>query len=217
MAVIDRNGGVAAWTGEKCIKDAGHLTGENFSVQANLMLNDKVWPAMAQAFKETNGHLADRLMAALQAGQAAGGDIRGKQSAALIIVKKESTGKPWQDRLFDLRVDDHQDPIKELQRLVQVRKAYIHMNRGDTALEENDVDTALREYGEAHKLYPENVEIRYWHAVSLANIGKLEDAKRIFREVFRSDKNWRTLTERLPASQLLNISEDDLQTILSLE
>ncbi len=217
LAVIDRQGRVAAWTGKKCIKDAGHLTGDNFSVQANLMLNDKVWPAMAEAFTTSTGHLAERLLAALQAGQDAGGDIRGKQSAALIVVKKESTGKVWQDRVFDLRVDDHENPIKELRRLVQVRKAYIHMNRGDTALEENDVDAALREYSTAHELYPENVEIRYWHAVSLANIGKLEDAKVIFREVFRADQNWRTLTRRLPASDLLTISEDDLQAVLSLE
>lgn len=216
LAVIDHQGRVAAWTGEKCIKDAGHTTGDNFSVQANLMLNDKVWPAMAGAFKNAKGHLADRLLAALEAGQAAGGDIRGKQSAALIIVKKESTGKPWQDRLIDLRIDDHGNPILELKRLLKVRWAYIHMNKGDAALEEKDVDRALREYGMAEALYPENIEMKYWHAVALANSGRVQASLPIFKTVFQADDNWRTLTQRLPASDLLNVSEEDLEKILAL-
>ncbi len=216
LGVIAANGDAAAWTGKRCIKDAGHLTGKDFSVQANMMLNDKVWPAMQKAFFEKSvGSLADRLITALEAGQKAGGDIRGKQSAALIIVKKENSGQPWQDRLFDLRVDDHKEPIAELRRLVRVRKAYIHMNQGDDAMEDGDVAAALREYGRAHELYPDNLEIRYWLAVSLANEDKVDQALPIFREVFRADKNWRKLTERLPASALLTVSESDLQRILS--
>ena len=118
VAMIDARGRVAAHTGAKDIPAAGHIAGTNFSVQANLMLNDTVWPAMAKAFGSAKGDLADRMMAALDAAQAAGGDIRGRQSAALIVVTGKPTGKPWADRVFDLRVDDSAEPLKELRRLV---------------------------------------------------------------------------------------------------
>src|SRR5687767_4447449 len=118
VAMIDSQGRVDAWTGKNDIAAAGHLVRQNFSVQANLMLNDKVWPAMAQAFENTKGDLAERMLAALDAAQAVGGDIRGKQSAALVVVTGKPTGQAWRDRTFDLRVDDSAEPLKELRRLV---------------------------------------------------------------------------------------------------
>lgn len=217
LAVIDHQGNVAAYTGKNCIKDAGHTLGDNFSVQANLMLNDRVWPEMAAAFEQATGHLAERMLAALEAAQKSGGDIRGKQSAAMVVVKKESSGKVWKDRIIDLRVDDHKNPVQELGRLLRVHRAYQHMNKGDQAMEDKDVDGALREYGTAQTLYPGNLEMKYWHAVSLANIGRVEQALPIFREVFRADENWRILTKRLPASDLLEVSEPELQRILALK
>ena len=114
VAMIDAQGRVAAHTGSKDIPAAGHIVGKDYSVQANLMLNDKVWPAMSRAFEAAKGDLAERMMAALDAAQEVGGDIRGKQSAALIVVTGKPTGKPWADRVFDLRVDDSADPLKEL-------------------------------------------------------------------------------------------------------
>ncbi|HKS41665.1 MAG TPA: DUF1028 domain-containing protein [Blastocatellia bacterium] len=197
VAMIDAQGRVMAHTGAKDIPAAGHKVGENYSVQANLMLNDKVWPAMAQAFENTKGDLAERMMAALEAGQAAGGDIRGKQSAALIVVTGKPTGRPWADRLFDLRVDDNAEPLKELRRLVNLQRAYNHMNAGDLAVERKENEKALEEYGAASRLVPDNAEMVYWHAVALVNMGRVDESLPLFRRVFEMDKNWATLTPRL--------------------
>jgi uncharacterized Ntn-hydrolase superfamily protein len=230
IAFVDMQGRVAAWTGAKDIAAAGDIVGtpakgpigaqkvegapadgvihigENFSVQANMMLNDKIWPAMANAFRETKGELVDRMLAALDAAQGVGGDARGRQAAALIIVKAKSTGKPWQDRIFDLRVDDADYPLKELRRLVALQRAYNHMNAGDLATEHGDREGALREYGAAEKIasttpgiLPSRLnEMRYWHAVALTNMNRVEEALPIFGQVFAADKNWVLMTERLP-------------------
>jgi uncharacterized Ntn-hydrolase superfamily protein len=197
VAMIDSQGRVDAWTGAKDIQSAGHIVGKNFSVQANLMLNDKVWPAMARAFEATNGDLAERMLAALDAAQEAGGDIRGRQSAALIVVTGKPTGKAWADRIFDLRVDDSAEPLKELRRLVTLQRAYNHMNAGDLAVEKKDNEGALREYSAAEQLVPDNAEMIYWHAVALVNMNRVEESLPLFRKVFAMDKNWVTLTPRL--------------------
>ncbi|HWT01759.1 MAG TPA: DUF1028 domain-containing protein [Pyrinomonadaceae bacterium] len=203
VAMIDARGGVDAWTGSRDIQAAGHTVGRDYSVQANLMLNDKVWPAMSKAFEATKGDLAERMLAALDAAQAEGGDIRGRQSAALIVVSGKPTGRPWADRVFDLRVDDHPEPLKELRRLVTLQRAYNHMNAGDLAVEKKDNEGALREYGAAERLVPDNAEMIYWHAVALVNMNRVEEALPLFRKVFAMDKNWATLTPRLPKSGLL--------------
>jgi uncharacterized Ntn-hydrolase superfamily protein len=175
----------------------------NYSVQANLMLNDRVWPEMARAFERAQGDLAERMLAALEAGEAAGGDIRGRQSAALVVVSGKPTGKPWVDRTFDLRVDDSPEPLKELRRLVTLQRAYNHMNAGDLALEKQDREAAVREYGAAQKLVPDNAEMVFWHAVALVNMGHAEDALPLFRRAFAMNPNWRTLAPRLVKSGLL--------------
>lgn len=203
VAMIDAQGRVDAFTGKNDIQAAGHIVGNNFSVQANLMLNDKVWPAMARAFENTKGDLAERMLAALDAAEAAGGDIRGKQSAALIVVTGKPTGQAWKDRTFDLRVDDNPEPLKELRRLVRLQRAYNHMNAGDLAVEKKDNEAALREYSAAEKLVPDNAEMIYWHAVALVNMGRVDESLPLFRKVFAMDKNWVTLTPRLPKSGLL--------------
>jgi uncharacterized Ntn-hydrolase superfamily protein len=203
VAMIDAQGRVMAHTGAKCIQAAGHIVGKDYSVQANLMLNDKVWPAMSRAFEATQGDLAERMMAALEAAEAAGGDIRGKQSAALIVVSGKPTGRPWADRIFDLRVDDSPEPLKELRRLLTLHRAYNHMNAGDLAVEKQDNEAALREYEAAAKLAPDNAEMVYWHAVALVNMGRVDESLPLFRRVFAMDENWVTLTPRLPKSGLL--------------
>ena len=203
VAMIDAQGRVDAWTGGKDIPAAGHIVGKNYSVQANLMLNDKVWPAMSRAFEAAKGDLAERMLAALDAAQGEGGDIRGRQSAALIVVSGKPTGKPWADRVFDLRVDDSPEPLKELRRLVTLHRAYNHMNAGDLAVEKKDNEGALREYGAAEKLVPDNAEMIYWHAVALVNMNRVEEALPLFRKVFAMDKNWATLTPRLAKPGLL--------------
>lgn len=203
VAMIDAQGRVDAWTGKNDIQAAGHIVGKDFSVQANLMLNDKIWPAMARAFENTKGDLADRMLAALDAAQAAGGDIRGRQSAAIIVVTGKPTGMAWKDRTFDLRVDDSPEPLVELRRLVKLQRAYNHMNAGDLAVEKKDNEGALREYGAAEKLVPDSAEMIYWHAVALVNMGRVEESLPLFRKVFAMDPNWITLTPRLPKSGLL--------------
>lgn len=216
VAFLNAEGQSAAHTGDKCVEAAGHLTGENFSVQANMMLKNTVVPAMAKAFKENaNLPLAERVLKAMQAAEAEGGDIRGKQSAALIVVGAEKVNNPWEEKKIDLRVDDHAEPLVELERLLKVARAYEFMNRGDLAMEAEDVDKALEEYGSAMKLFPDNLEMQYWTAVALANSGRMEEAKPIFKSIFEKDKNWKEMTKRLPASGLLNISEKELELLIN--
>ncbi|HMJ26359.1 MAG TPA: DUF1028 domain-containing protein [Pyrinomonadaceae bacterium] len=211
VAMIDAQGRVDAWTGKSDIQAAGHHVGSNYSVQANLMLNDKVWPAMAAAFESTKGDLAERMLAALDAAQAAGGDIRGKQSAALIVVSGKPTGQAWKDRVFDLRVDDSEAPLKELRRLVTLQRAYNHMNAGDLATEHNDNEGALREYSAAEKIastttgVPQSryAEMIYWHAVALVNMKRVDESLPLFVRAFDMEPGWRELTPRLPHAGLL--------------
>jgi uncharacterized Ntn-hydrolase superfamily protein len=216
VAMIDSQGRVDAWTGKNDIQAAGHLVGKDYAVQANLMLNDSVWPAMSKAFESAKGDLADRMLAALDAAQAAGGDIRGRQSAALIVVTGKPTGQAWKDRTFDLRVDDSPEPLRELRRLVTLQRAYNHMNAGDLAVEKKDNEGALREYSAAEKLVPDNAEMIYWHAVALVNMGRTDESLPLFRRVFRMDPNWATLTPRLPKSGLLPDDARTMEKILSV-
>ncbi len=203
VAVIDARGRVAAHTGKRCIAEAGQRVGKEYSVQANLMASAEVWPAMAAAFERAKGDLAERMVQALEAAQKAGGDIRGQQSAALLVVAGTSTGRPWADRIFDLRVEDHSRPLAELRRLLTVARAYRHMNAGDLAVERKDVAGALREYGAAEKLVPDSAEMVYWHAAALVEAGRLEESLPIFARAFALEPAWRTLTPKLPAAGLL--------------
>lgn len=217
VAFLDVNGTVSAYTGQSCISSASHMVGENYAVQANMMLNDRVVPAMSRAFLEHQDlPLAERVIRVLQAAQAAGGDIRGKQSAALIVVGPHTTEEVWSDHRINLRVDDHPEPLAELDRLLRVHRAYEHMNAGDLAVELQDMELALQEYGAAEAMFPGNLEMKYWKAVALANNGRLEEALPIFRDVFDRDHNWRELTRRLPASGLLTVSVGELERILAL-
>lgn len=214
VAMIDAQGRVSAHTGSKCIPMAGHHVGEGYSAQANLMLDAKVWPAMSQAFESAQGDLADRMLVALEAAQAAGGDIRGKQSAALVVVAGKPSGKPWQDRLYDLRVDDHPEPVAELRRLVKLQTAYNLMNEGDLAVERKDPEGALRAYAGAETLVPENAEMTYWHAVALVNMKRVDDSLPLFQKVFAADPNWKTLTPRLVQVGLLPDDKATIERIL---
>lgn len=214
VAILDNKGQVATHTGKKCIEYAGHTNGENFSVQANMMLNDKVVPAMEKAWEENSEmHLAERMVAVLQAAQNAGGDIRGKQSAALMIVAPQATKEPWNDRVLDLRVDDSENPIKELDRLLKVYRAYEHMNQGDLHVEKNEMKSAMEEYNAAMKMFPENLEMQYWTAITLANDKQIERAAEMLQNIYKKDENWRLLTQRLPKVGLLNVSEKDFKEL----
>lgn len=215
VAIVDSQGRVASHTGARCIPMAGHVTGESYSAQANLMELDTVWGAMGKAYESASGDLAERLLVALEAAQKEKGDIRGQQSAAILIVAGESTGKPWVDRVMDLRVEDHPNPLTELRRLVELHRAYAHMNAGDQAIEAGDAAAAELEYGAAEQLNPGNVEMVFWHAVAVANAGRVEDALPLFARVFAADANWVELTPRLVPPGFLSVSTGDLERILN--
>lgn len=216
VAMIDARGKVAAFTGDRCIPDAGDKVGAQYSVQANLMVNANVWPAMARAYERTGGDLATRLLAALEAGQRAGGDIRGRQSAAIIIVKGSRSLKPWEDRVMELRVEDSPHPIRELKRLVKLWRAYRHEDQGDTYIADNKVDRALEEYAEASRLAPENMELLFWQAVTLWKLGREKAATPIFRKVFKRDRRWVHLVPRLVPPGLLDDDSKGIKRIQSL-
>ena len=211
---MGKSGDNAAYTGKKCVAEAEHANGDNFSVQANMMLNDDVVSAMARAFTENvNLPLAERVVAVLKAAQDAGGDIRGKQSAALIVVGPDKVEESWKDKKIDLRVDDHENPIEELDRLLKTARAYEFMNRGDLAMEEGNVERALEEYGTAESMFPENLEMRFWKAVALANSDRPDEAKQIFDRIFEEDENWRTMLKRLPKAGLIDVTEEELEML----
>jgi uncharacterized Ntn-hydrolase superfamily protein len=216
VAMVDARGNLSAWTGENAIIEAGHVEGEQFSVQANLMLSADVWPAMAAAYRAARGDLGERLLAALDAAQAAGGDIRGRQSAAILIVRGQSTGRPWDDKVMDLRVEDSPEPLRELRRLVNLQRAYTHMNAGDARMTENDVDGAVAEYGAAEKIAPEVSEMTYWHAATLAGAGRVEESLPLFERAFAADSNWAVLTARLPSAGLLPKDDALIHRILAV-
>jgi uncharacterized Ntn-hydrolase superfamily protein len=172
LAVVDQNGKVGAFTGDHCIPDAGHHIGEGYSVQANMMTNDTVVPAMSEAYETASGNLAFRMMAAMRAAQNEGGDIRGMQSAALKVVSGEvySDGKRSSTRpVYDLRVDEHETPLLELDRLVRLRSAQIISEKGYKALEKGNIEEALDIWLRARTQAPELEEMPFWHAVTLAD------------------------------------------------
>ena len=209
VAMVDAQGRVAAHTGQIAIAEAGHIVGDGFSVQANMMLKNSVWPAMAEAYRGAKGELVDRFLAALDAAEAEGGDIRGRQTAAILIVGAKSTGRPWRDTIFDLRVDDAPEPLVEIRRLVSVRRAYIHMELGDEAARRGDLEATEREFTTAERLIGGNPEMRYWHAIALLGLGKIDDGLAILREVGRRDRNWIELTLRLPTLLFADASLKD--------
>ena len=216
VGIVDKNGNVAVHTGKNCVDYAGHIKGTQFSVQSNMMLTNKVPNAMAKAF-EANAHLplAERVLKAMEAAQAVGGDIRGKQSAALLVVNATDTGKPWDDNhKVDLRVDDHQMPLVELARLLKVQRAYEHMNEGDLAVEKNDMKKAMEEYGAAMKMFPKNLEMQYWTAIALANSHQTAKASAMLKKIYAKDINWLEMTKRLPKVGLLTVSANEYQQLL---
>ena len=216
VAMVDRHGKVAVWTGPKCIAAAGDQRGKGYSVQANLMDAPTVWPAMARAYEGASGDLAERMLVALEAAERAGGDIRGRQSAALVVVRAVSTGRPWEDRLVDLRVDDHPAPLVELRRLLGLDRAYDAMNRGDEAAAKEDWTAALEHYTRGTRLAPEIAELPFWQAVTLFMAGKEDEALPIFRDVFAREERWALLVPRLPASGLLPADPAKIARILAV-
>lgn len=216
VSIIDNKGNVATHTGKNCIQVASHIKGNNYSVQSNMMLGDQVDEYMSEAFEKSKGKpLAERVLLALEAAQKAGGDIRGMQAAAIIVVPGKIT-EAWNNKTVDIRVDDAPEPLKELRRIYTVHLAYQHMNDGDLAVEKNDMAKAMAEYKAAMQLFPDNLEMQFWTAITLANNKEVDKALPMLKKIYDQDKNWKELTRRLPTVNLLTVSDADLKRILSL-
>lgn len=217
VAMLSKDGSIAAFTGEKCVEAALHIVEDTYSIQANMMEDENVVYAMRDAFEEnSNLPLAERVVAAMQAAQASGGDIRGKQSAALIVVGKDTPKDPWMDKKIDLRVEDHPTPVEELSRLLNVHRAYAYMTEGDVAMENENPKAALAAYAKAEALQPANEEIKFWKAVALVNSDQVNKSVPIFERLFMNDKRWQRLLKRLPASSLITIDKSALEYLLNL-
>lgn len=222
VAMLDLQGNVAVHTGRECIPAAGHHVGANFAVQANLMLRDTVWPAMAAAYEQAEGDLAERMLVALEAAEAEGGDIRGRQSAALVVIKAAPAVAPWRARVFDLRVDDHPNPLAELRRLLTVCRAYYAWDAAeallrDEAPDETLVREAMLRFAQAPDLMPGNPEGMFWFACALVNAGHLDAALPYFRRIFAAQPVWRELAPRLGPIGLLPDDVEVLRQIVTLE
>ncbi|MDJ0836004.1 MAG: DUF1028 domain-containing protein [Acidobacteriota bacterium] len=215
VGFVDAKGRAAGFTGKSCIDYACDRQGKYFSIQANIMLKDTVCAAMEKAFTAAKGPLAHRLMAALEAAQAEGGDLRGRQSAAMVVVSADKPKHAWEGRIVDLRVDDHPTPLKELKRLLAVHDAYEFMNAGDVALEKNKIAEGLKAYGTAVTMLPDRVEPVFWQAYTMVTVGRLDEALPLFKQVFEKEPVWRKMPRRLVKSGLLPNDEALLKKIES--
>ncbi|MGO9489114.1 MAG: DUF1028 domain-containing protein [Solirubrobacteraceae bacterium] len=193
LGVVDSLGRVAAHTGEDCIPYAGAETGDGFSCQANMMAGETVPAAMAAAYREQGGDLAARLLAALQAAERAGGDMRGRQSAAILVVPAQ--GEPWRTRL-DIRVEDHADPLAELERLLRLARAYEMAGEADELLAQGSHAEATALYLRAAELAPEADELTFWAGLGVA-AQDLDGGVELVRRAADVKPAWLTLLDRL--------------------
>jgi uncharacterized Ntn-hydrolase superfamily protein len=196
VAVVSAAGEVAVHTGRDCMSYAGHVQGPGVSCQANIMADARVWPAMLEAFGAAGGSLADRLVAALDAGERAGGDLRGRQSAALLVVP--ARGHPW-ERVVSLRVEDHDDPLAELRRLMGLSEAYRLAARADELVAEGRHGDAATLYEQASARAPHSHELLFWAGLGVAASGDLQRGAARVGEAIEMHPGWQELLRRLPA------------------
>jgi len=197
VAIVDRFGRAAAFTGSACVSACSHTVRDGYSVQGNMLASDAVWQAMPPAFEACTGDLAERLMVALEAAERAGGDVRGRQSAALLVVAGSPPANPWEGRSFDLHVEDHPHPLEELRRLLTLRRAYALFAEARARLASGDLDGALERVVRARVLHPGDVQFAFWTGVALANSGRSEQAREWFAQAFCDSGVWRELGRRL--------------------
>jgi uncharacterized Ntn-hydrolase superfamily protein len=217
VAMVDASGGVAVHTGEHAIAEHCHITGEGYSVQANMMRDGTVCTAMSAAFEGSSGPLSERLMLALEAAQGEGGDIRGKQSAAMLVVSGDAQLPAWSGRVVDLRVEDNPEPLVELRRLLGLARVYGLMQTGDDAMAEGDLPGASAAYAAASALAPDNHEVVFWHAITLATGGDMAAAAPLFSRAYAAWPQWRDIIPRLRVAGVLP-DDDELEAqILAVE
>jgi uncharacterized Ntn-hydrolase superfamily protein len=223
VALVDSRGRTAVHTGTKCFPETGHFEGDGFTCQANIMRNDTIWDAMGKNFKNTSSvqgknrlPLAERLIQALEAAEKAGGDIRGKQSAAILVVSPKVAPNSWTGRLIDLRVEDSKRPLPEIKRLLRLQRGYEWANKGDDLLNRRKFEASFRAYQIASEFAPEVEEIQFWQAVSLVQARRLKEARPIFKKVFDKNKDWKQAARTLPRIGLLSNDPATLDEILHM-
>jgi uncharacterized Ntn-hydrolase superfamily protein len=214
IGVVDANGGVAVHTGSRCIAEAGHRTGEGYTCQANMMMTDTVWDAMAQAYETSGGDLVQRLLDALDAAEAQGGDVRGRQAAGILVVEAVPTDRPWEDIVVSIRVDDHPEPLPELRRLVDLKFAYDRLDVAEKLELAGDLEGAFAEQGAALAEFPDNAEIAFWTATSLAAHGRLDEARRTIGIAFEQYRGWEVLLRRLVRDGHLDVPPETLSALV---
>ena len=199
VAMIDSSGTVAVHTGSETIPESGHIVGENFACQANMMWNSTVWQSMHDEFTNFHGDLADRMLAALYAAELDGGDIRGMQSARILVVSAEPNAKPWLETIVDIRVDDHPEPLTEIARLLELHRAY-------TSLGEETFDESSNNM--------EIPEIAFWRSIELANMGRHEEARALSSIAILDHKGWKELLIRCSNSGLAGINDETVRILI---
>jgi uncharacterized Ntn-hydrolase superfamily protein len=214
IGMVDARGGAAVHTGSRCIAEAGHRTGDGYSCQANMMMNDTVWGAMAEAYEKSDGDLVHRLLDALDAAEAEGGDVRGRQAAGILVVKAEPSDRPWEDVIVNARVDDHPEPLPELRRLVDLKFAYDRLDAAEKLELAGDLDGAFAEQRAALVEFPDNAEIAFWTATSLAAHGQLAEARETIRTAFAQYRGWEVLLRRLVRDGHLDVAPETLGALL---
>jgi uncharacterized Ntn-hydrolase superfamily protein len=215
VAMVDSKGRVAVHTGSKCLPHAGHARGEGFSCQGNIMRTEKVWSAMKKSFEANKSlPLAERMVEALAAAEKAGGDIRGKQSSAILIVSPDLKPTYWEGRLVELRVEDHPAPVPELKRLLRYQRGYEWANKGDDFLTAKDYPKALEAYTKALELVPEIDELKFWAGIGLLSGGKPDRGEAMLKEVIAKDRNWAEVTRGIAKVRSPPIAQEVLARIL---
>ncbi len=216
VGAVNVEGESVSFTGKDCVTYASSIQGDGYAIQANIMAKPGVPEAMEKAYLSTKGSLADRLYAALVAAESLGGDLRGKQSAALLVVPLKKVDSLLSSKIYDIRVDDSPTPLEDLNRLMRIQKAYIFANEGDILSAEGKLDEALDAYNRASELYPENVELLFWGAVILCTDGKFDIAKPMFEKIFEVSPDLKEMIPRLENHPMFPLKPAIVQKILSL-
>ena len=217
IGMVDARGTVAAHTGSKTIAEAGHRTGDGYTCQANMMMNDTVWDAMAEAYEKSDGDLVHRLLDALDAAEAEGGDVRGKQAAGILVVRAEPGERSWEDVVVQNRVVDHPEPLPELRRLVELKFAYDRLDAAEKLELAGDLEGAFAEQRAALRAFPDNAEIAFWTAATLAAHGRLDEARETIRTAFGQYRGWEVLLRRLVRDGFLEVPPEALAALLPPE
>jgi uncharacterized Ntn-hydrolase superfamily protein len=216
VGVVDGTGRSAAHTGAECIPACGHLVRDGFTVQGNLLERDTCWPAMAAAYERALAEgepFVERLLRAMEAAEAEGGDVRGRQSAAIMIVAAEARPAVWRGRLMDMRIEDHPDPVPELRRIVTMQLAYNLLDEeGDAA---KAGTSASERYELARQMSPDAYELVFWRGVELATGGDVDAGRRELQLAFGADTRWRTTLQHLADARREGVTPELAELLLA--